>query len=231
MIYLAEWLRELVESGIVPGVRVLEYVSADDDWVEREQYWIARYSSPHLFNIRAGHRRGRRIVDDELPTKLAANAREQAKKNIGRVWVNDGAQNIWAKPDAIPPGFTRGRLHRPALMDITPGSVWITDGRDNRMLRLGEPMPETFRPGRTIRRGYQAALAYRHGSGWRGSTWITDGTSTRRLRQGEPVPDGWRAGRLDMQWITDGVRTRRLMPSMQMPDSWRRGRSLKPVTP
>ena len=229
-IYLAEWLRDLVKAGIVPAVRVLERVSADDSWEEREQYWIARYSTPHLFNIRTGGHNGVwRIRTEDASTRLADNAREQGKKNRGRVWVNNGTRNIWVHPGAIPEGFERGRLQRSVLPERNRGSIWITDGKNNRQLRPGEAMPEFYRPGRVIWRGYKASLAYKHGSGWRGSIWITNGTETRRLHGGEAIPEGWRQGRHNMQWITNGTKTRRLMPGESLPNGWWHGRKLKPA--
>lgn len=49
------WIVGLLDGGERPGIRVLEKLSASDDWQERERAWISRYrSGESLLNLTAG---------------------------------------------------------------------------------------------------------------------------------------------------------------------------------
>lgn len=49
------WIVGLLDGDERPGIRVLEKLSASDDWQEREQAWISQYrSGESLLNLTAG---------------------------------------------------------------------------------------------------------------------------------------------------------------------------------
>jgi len=53
---LLAWLKELAEVGILPQLKVLEWIKEGTDWQSREQHWIAEYKRQgrQLINIGDG---------------------------------------------------------------------------------------------------------------------------------------------------------------------------------
>jgi hypothetical protein len=49
----AEWIARLVQNGKQPILSILEEAS-EENWQERERYWIEHHHSPHLLNIAPG---------------------------------------------------------------------------------------------------------------------------------------------------------------------------------
>lgn len=57
------------------------------------------------------------------------------------------------------------------------GTIWITNGVNNRKIKHGAPIPDGWYKGRRIK--YH-------------SQWVTDGCQTRKIEAFEKIPDGWK---------------------------------------
>lgn len=60
------------------------------------------------------------------------------------------------------------------------GSMWITNGVENRKIKKDEPIPEGWKRGRKV--GEK-------------TMWITNGSKEIRIKKTDEIPNGWRKGR------------------------------------
>ena len=110
------------------------------------------------------------------------------------------------------------------------GSIWITDGKDNRMVKE-EKIPSGW---------WRGITSDKFGKTNEGTSWITDGIVDKRIKIDE-IPDGWGKGRskafdeegnrylsnVGFVWITNGNESTMLNENIEIPDGWRKGRVLK----
>jgi GIY-YIG catalytic domain len=120
---------------------------------------------------------------------------EQAEKNRGSFWVNDGIENKLMRPDQdTPKGFVRGRLMNRQM--TTKHRRYVTNGEENKMIGRADSIPNGFRLGQTKINPWTDGLRAQVGSKMRdlklGYRWIRRGQRQRQLTKNEPLPTGWR---------------------------------------
>jgi len=151
------WLRALADAGLKPLIVHLETVAPEDDWQEREKYWIAKYSGPELLNTTTGGigaqglaqdvrdriseaLRGRSL-SEEHKAKLRKNAAENPYKHT------EEAKRAISESKK---GLKLGPLSNEAkqkLRDAMGSLVWITNGRENRRVKA-DAIPAGWQKGR-----------------------------------------------------------------------------------
>jgi hypothetical protein len=120
----------------------------------------------------------------------------------GKVRVTDGIVDMFIDKDAaIPEGFSKGIS---PYKKTTKGTVPLTNGTDNIIIKKGDPIPE----------------GYYHRN--KGQVYITDGIIKRKLREGQDIPEGWWIGsnRINMHMITDGTKRKWVFKSIPLPSGW-----------
>lgn len=77
----------------------------------------------------------------------------------------------------------------------TKNTIWITDGQQNRMLKIEEEIPEGFRIGMT-RSVKNSKIHYGKETNNFGKTWYTNGVENKFLKPDESIPEGFYKGRV-----------------------------------
>lgn len=89
--------------------------------------------------------------------KKRIEAHEKSSKLIsesltGMLWVNNGMESHFVRPNEIPEGYERGRLMTSALVKhnqtVCKDLIHITDGNITMRIKAGDPIPEGFHYGR-----------------------------------------------------------------------------------
>jgi hypothetical protein len=80
----------------------------------------------------------------EFKLKMSEINASRPKSSYGHtkntIWINNGVEQTRHKSEVpLPEGLKRGRL--PNTGAIPTGSFWITDGKDNILIPLGDPIP------------------------------------------------------------------------------------------
>lgn len=139
--------------------------------------------------------RGRRFITNGTSSRTITDEEEipsgwhygtHAKSISGRVFITNGDECRRIYPDEpLPRGWRYGGSWR--------GTVWITDGNENRKLTT-EELPEGWQLGFTITSPTHSVLS---GLASAGSRWITNGSESCRIFLNEVTtpPSGWWFGR------------------------------------
>lgn len=96
-----------------------------------------------------------KLVKPRLSENLSLETRQkmsesQSKQNLGRVWINNGKDNLFVYPEDLKmyesQGYIVGRI-----IDNSwhKDSMFVTDGEHNRLIKPGDQIPEGWRKGVT----------------------------------------------------------------------------------
>lgn len=104
------------------------------------------------------------------------------------------------------------------------GIKYITNGKRNKVINPGDPIPMGWTIGRVI-----LNLSVNRKS-TKDTFCITNGIKTKRIGISEPIPEGWQKGRTGNSglngsiWITNGTKNRKIHKSEIIEDGWWKGR-------
>lgn len=190
-----EWLRDLIGQGLEPMLLVLERLTPDEDWEEREKHWIARHQGPHLTNVAKGGRGSPGAKRSEAYKARVSDffrGKELSAEHRAKISAAKMGHGVSAETREILSQKMTGRRHSEATRRaISAGNFGKTHTAEAR-----KSISETRK--RLLAEG---ALQMPAGGSVRaaelisGSIWITDGNRAQRLPKGQPIPDGWRQGR------------------------------------
>lgn len=124
----------------------------------------------------------------------------------------------------------RRRKHQQGTKNSRYGTMWITNGIENKSVSRINDIPEGWKKGRAIsynreyRRG-EAAVNY-------GTMWVNNGKESKQIESNKPIPEGWKRGLLisleklnsQKMWITNGIESKFVYKESLIPNNWRRGR-------
>lgn len=159
-------------------------------------------------------------TDEEFSKRFRKTMSEIMKKRI-----NDG---LYTMPESF--NFT-GRKHsretKKKMSEIMKvkqkgevnsqyGTMWITDGVENKKILKGSRIPKSWRKGRTI--SYDIM-------------WITDGVKNKKIKKNGKIPPNWyrgkKSGSNGTMWITNGKENRLIKVTDTIPNDWYKGRVCK----
>ena len=115
------------------------------------------------------------------------------------------------------------------------GTIFITNGKQERMIKKEIPIPQGWEKGRklcTSIQGGQTHSTY-------GTIFINNGTKQRMIKKEIPIPQGWEKGKIpgcqDGQknpiygkiWITNGKYNKMIKKDSKIPQGWRKGTDAK----
>lgn len=74
------------------------------------------------------------------------------------------------------------------------GTMWITNGTDNKKIAKDDAIPKGWSKGRKIAyTNKTTAKGKQHGQ--YGTIWITNGIETKQIKKDDTIPNGWKRGR------------------------------------
>jgi hypothetical protein len=129
--------------------------------------------------------------------------------NKGRATVVDAEGNRFSV-SIEDPRYVSGELN-----GVHKNTKWITNGVDNKHLKIGEPIPTDWYLGLTKK---EAKYVY-----------INNGEITKQLIEHNSIPDGWVRGRLVSSktkqiWINDGIANKKINITSEIPGGWHKGK-------
>lgn len=135
-----------------------------------------------------------------------------AKPNSGKIIVNNGKENRFVYPDAIPDGFVIG-----SIMSSTKGQTWITNGHMQTLIDKDKELPD----------GWHYGMC--KGSPCAGSIWINNGKIMKRIKcDPKSIPNGWVHGKLPSKskgqliYVNNGIDTIKVRPD-EIPEGYVKG--------
>lgn len=189
------WIRSLLRDGVKPEARVIECVN-EDNWQEREKYWIGEYAATVTNTTEGGE--GLVNPSQEVRDRISKTLKEsgcsignQYRKGIphsaeDRKKISDGMRNS-AK-------FKEAMINRPSRLGLKMS--------EDVKLKLRIPKTEEHR--RKISEGRLNSAACKEANEKKkgiklptssakklGSKFINDGKIVKQLKANEPLPDGW----------------------------------------
>jgi hypothetical protein len=134
----------------------------------------------HSENVKAGITENTKLLHSVSLTGIIRS--EETKKRISDAKTNppqetrdrnrDATARCWEDPD-----------WRANQIAVRKNMRYITNGVNNKWVRLGDPIPDGWRPGLTVKTERR-----------RGYVWITNGTNNATINPDESIPDGWWRG-------------------------------------
>lgn len=154
-----DWIRDLIRDNKEPVVALLERVPDGQDWQAREQWWITRIGRESLLNQTRGgigakelHHEVRQRIARKLEGRQLSKEHRAAisRGNAGKKHTLEARASISATRKKM---IAEGRLSPPkggtaAAAKKLAGSMWITDGTQNRRVPRDSALPPGWRPGR-----------------------------------------------------------------------------------
>ena len=144
-------------------------------------------------------------VDEEAPGGFV-----KGRLSIG-YWIHNDFEEKYTNTDLIPDGYEIGRL-----LKTTKGTIWYTNGIENKMIKSEKDIPDGFYKGTT-----KEIPKHR---------LITNGKTNKYLLENDTIPNGWRFGTtINMKnkyWITNGVESIRWDLNNKIPYGWKRGKTV-----
>lgn len=210
------WIRSLLSRGVRPAAMTIEEVS-DENWKERERYWIA--TLPRLTNSVEG---GEGLVNpsEDVRRRISEKVSEGLKGNSRRAGISHSNEHRQKISDGL-----RNSESRKAYTESLKGIVPIAATEAARRFNTGRKYSEDHcrnmgiahignksRTGQSLTAEHRAkiaaaqigntkALGYKHTDEAKSRIamkarrrWITNGVETRKLNFDEALPEGWRFG-------------------------------------
>ena len=127
------------------------------------------------------------LKDDINWLNLSNNVRGTCKTAIGKIWINNGKQELYIKKNSmIPEGYTNGRLKRIRKNTGKNNHKWLYNPNTNKNIHVHESKLE-----------YYLQLGYILGQSNGAATlkWYNDGKSNLYLKEA-PTDKNWKLGRI-----------------------------------
>lgn len=187
-------------------------------------------------NTTAGH-------SQEMKRMIAEKSRRTCIRNGNNVYTGDKLQRAIdrMKRARIQPD-NRGRIHealplenmRIARKNRIGRDMWITDGIETILSRVGDILPEGWKQGRG--NDVQKCIAHTQetkdkiSEKIKGDVCYNNGTINLKIKSWDIAPDGFIRGMIqkhDRVWITNGQTSKVIKHNDVIPTGWRMGRIIK----
>lgn len=236
-----KWIRSVVSKGEFPKILLLETVN-EENWSERERFWIARFGV-RLTNDTAG---GDGLINPSI------EVRNRISRKVSKLLKgNSRRSGIGHTPE------TKERISQSLRASAKAREAWnkkrgipLTDEAKAKISAAfkGKEKSESHRA--AMRAAAQADKS--RSIRMQGVRWATDGISDVLVSPGDMLPTGYRFGRskqngignknslgrkqsaetiakrsatvTGFKWINDGFSERKLYPGVSIPDGWSLGR-------
>ena len=173
------WINNSIETKRIKSSNIESYLQSG--WVLGRLY----FERPKVQAITNGFE-NKRVLHDEVDFWLAQGW-TKGKFKTNQIRVTDGKTNKQVNPNNIPEGFSPG-----SWLNTATGRKWVTNGKEDLYLKIGEECPAGFIPGRSLISGDKSIN--KKLPSCKNKISITDGISQRFILHTDPIPDGWNVG-------------------------------------